>query len=380
MHAICVCLLVFCVGLCRSLDLIRHTSWLHEGYSLQSSQPRHVRQSDAPTVCDECSIVTINANLFEVQCITPGLLQNVVDNAVQCSSNVYAISIAYLCAQREDDTYCSLISSSSFSDVEANCDYVEGSTSCSPQCKSSLEAIRNDFGCCINSFFNISSIGRQPAVLSYSLWSLCGVETVSSVCSNIASVAPVNTSVNSTTRCPSAQERTEMELDILCSPAGQVTVDRLYEGDICRKTLANDIIATCGQNDLGRRCTKSTYRPLLDGIASSCTQGNETCSSECRDALLTARNEIGCCVNNLFNMTFGISSIDCQPFPDTIFNLWDQCGVTSPGFCSSSLTHLPPVVTTPVAVVTTTSGCDFLTALTFLSVAMAVIILALEIN
>ena len=356
------------------MDLIPHT-WLHEGYSLQSSQPRHVRQSDTPTVCDECSSFTIGANLFEAQCITPGLIQTIVDTNTQCGNEVIAISTAHLCAQREDDTYCRLINSSSVSDVEANCDGVESSTSCSPQCKSSLEAARNDFGCCINSVFNISSI-RQPAVLSYSFWSMCGVETVSSVCSNIATIAPVN----STTMCPSNQELTEMLQDILCSPAGQVTVNRFYEGDICRKTLANDFIASCGQNDLGRRCTNSTYRPLLDGIASSCTQGNETCSSECRDALLTARNEIGCCVNNLFNSTFGISSAVCQPLPDTFVDLWDQCGVASPGFCSSSLTHLPPVVTTPVAVVTTTSGCDFLTALTFLSVAMAVVILALEIN
>ena len=361
MHAICVCLLVFCVGLCRSLDLIPHT-WLHEGYSLQSSQPRHVRQSDAPTVCDECSSFTTGSNLFEAYCITPGLIQNVVDTNAQCGNDADAIGTAHLCAQREDDTFCLLINSSSVSGVQDNCVGVESSTSCSPQCKSSLEAVRNDFGCCINSVFNISSV-RQPAVFSYSFWSMCGVETVSSVCSNIATFAPVN----STTRCPSDQERTEMIEDILCSPAGQVTVDRLYEGDICRKSVASDFIVSCGQNDLGRRCSNSTYRSFLFVIASSCsrTQVNETCSTECRDALLTARNETGCCVNNLFNLSFGISSAVCQPFPDTIFNLWDQCGVASPGFCSSSLTQ---------------SGCDFLTAVTFLSVAMAIVILALEIN
>lgn len=368
MNAVSLCLLVFCVGLCHSIP---HT-WLHDGYPQQGSQPRHVRQSDAPTICDECSSFSTGLNLFEAQCITPGLIQGLVDSFTQCGNNFNALATAHLCAQKEDNTFCRLVNSSSFFGVDANCDSVESTSSCSPQCKSSLEALRNDFGCCINSIINITSI-NEPLIYSSSFWSMCGVETVG-LCSNIATITPVNF----TTNCPSQREQSEMLQDSVCAN-GQFTVDRFYEGDVCRKTLASDFVDSCGQNDFGRYC--GTDRSLLDNITLSCTQGNETCSPECRDALLAARSEIDCCVNNLFNMTFDTSSSTCQPFPDTIFDLWDRCNVVSPGFCPSTLTHTS-VMTTSVVMTTTdpvmtTSGCEFLTALTFLSVAMALVSLAL---
>lgn len=96
------CLLLLCVGLSHSLELIPQT-WLHEEY-FQTG--RHVRQTFSSTVCDECSAITRIENLFEAFCISPGFIQDLIDLYAHCNNTAKS---AHLCAQREDGSFCSLL-------------------------------------------------------------------------------------------------------------------------------------------------------------------------------------------------------------------------------------------------------------------------------
>ena len=54
---------------------------------------------------------------------------------------------------------------------------------CSDSCRNAVEAFRAIHGCCVTNAFNTSAFGLQVfPIANYSLWSACGVETVSTTC------------------------------------------------------------------------------------------------------------------------------------------------------------------------------------------------------
>lgn len=57
----------------------------------------------------------------------------------------------------------------------------------------------------------------------------------------------------------------------------------------------------------------------------------ETCSDGCSRALQQASNELGCCVDAVYNNTFVSEYL---PFAE--YSLWSRCGVVTPGVCSSA--------------------------------------------
>lgn len=349
MATVCFYLLLSCIGICHSLDLNPH-SWLYDKYLIRSSQPRYPRQSTVCNLSLDCPFPALDKS--EIFC-TPGYIQTAVDHIAHCGYD--PIQLAHYCAKKKDGTYCVSVNSY-FERHFRNCQRDLQSLNCSPQCKSSLQTLRDDYGCCINSLWNISFPPYFPSYLfNYSFWSMCGIETVSSVCSNIATIPPVNPT-QSPTECLLTRKQVEILHSILCSPAAQSTVDRLYEGNICRKKVANYLIHICSHKSDGQYCSiLDTHYQAVSNVTSSCTQGNETCSTGCRDALLMAKDEIGCCVNYRSSSTAYEEFCLHVPVPDMTFDLWDECNVTSPGVCPSSLS----------------SGCEILTALTFLSVTVS---------
>ena len=55
---------------------------------------------------------------------------------------------------------------------------------CFESCKTSLEKLQTDLGCCVNSLFNTSTYGMdQIGVAAHKLWSLCQVDELPQ-CSN----------------------------------------------------------------------------------------------------------------------------------------------------------------------------------------------------
>lgn len=57
----------------------------------------------------------------------------------------------------------------------------------------------------------------------------------------------------------------------------------------------------------------------------------ETCSDGCSRGLQQASNELGCCVDAVYNNTFVSEYL---PFAE--YSLWSKCGVVTPGVCSSA--------------------------------------------
>lgn len=59
------------------------------------------------------------------------------------------------------------------------------SAACLPECATSLQAIRDALGCCINAYYNVTGPSIHDPLevaFSYSLWSRCNVTTVNSTC------------------------------------------------------------------------------------------------------------------------------------------------------------------------------------------------------
>ena len=65
----------------------------------------------------------------------------------------------------------------------------------------------------------------------------------------------------------------------------------------------------------------------------SSVQTTQTCPSNCRTAIEQFRDASGCCLNNLDNLTAAGGGASIV----TSYGLWKTCGVSSPGFCNSTL-------------------------------------------
>ena len=69
-------------------------------------------------------------------------------------------------------------------------------------------------------------------------------------------------------------------------------------------------------------------------LADMDTEQFPICSDECREGLRQFNDELGCCLNNIYNNTFVGEHL---PFAGN--ELWTRCGIISesPGFCSSAV-------------------------------------------
>ncbi len=78
---------------------------------------------------------------------------------------------------------------------------------------------------------------------------------------------------------------------------------------------------------------------MIQNCAGSVNGG--TCSSSCRQSMLTLRNALGCCINTHYNGT--VTRIaPTIPNADQVLSFftnsfWSRCGVTPPGKCESTL-------------------------------------------
>ena len=69
---------------------------------------------------------------------------------------------------------------------------------CSSDCSNALMTIRSELGCCTNAFFNNTLYATFAPVLSYSLWTNCGVEQPNSTCEG---ALPYTLPTNPTREC-----------------------------------------------------------------------------------------------------------------------------------------------------------------------------------
>lgn len=92
----------------------------------------------------------------------------------------------------------------------------------------------------------------------------------------------------------------------------------------------------CAYNQMDIFCGLANYSLLLSNIAIFCNNSSPSCSQDCRDHLIRARSELGCCIN-------AVIDIDEQ----FAYPMWSRCGVEPvTRKCSTSFT-LPPIQVDP---------------------------------
>ncbi len=95
---------------------------------------------------------------------------------------------------------------------------------------------------------------------------------------------------------------------------------------------------TCSRNSMGNYCGSIDIDPLETNIGRVCGISS-TCSFECRNLLVSARNRLGCCVSAYNNSVSEFAYA---------YSLWSSCGIEPvTEKCSSSTIKLQPAQVDP---------------------------------
>ena len=120
-----------------------------------------------------------------------------------------------------------------------------------------------------------------------------------------------------------------------CLPEwGQPLVDVIIN-DRCNQTFfpnAENVVNLCSMNVNGVTCGLTHSRsigPDLNQLNSDCATSSVSCTSNCRNSLIDARNHRGCCVNWRNTSTMSPPALSCS--------VWKSYKVETPGFCESPL-------------------------------------------
>ena len=307
-----------------------------------ASNPRAKRQTTLDNVL-ECT-----GFIGNVQCTT-GLILGVANTYAQCGRNDLATITASHCASNEMGELCaSQIGGAITGLVSAfrSCltEIAPGSTTCSTSCTTALELLRRDLGCCINSVYNVTVEGDSliaatfaafTPIFNSSLWDRCFVETVGE-CANAPSFTPGS-------RDPPCTdvEAVQAAHTYECTQTNvQPVLDALNRNSTCQlytTTVVND----CGQRSNGDFCSVDaiTNPPtdFLTAVNTNCVSFLTTQScpgSTCTTAIEQFRDNSGCCVNTNHNTSLIVALGGSLPTSNA---LWNACGVSSPGFCTSTI-------------------------------------------
>lgn len=101
--------------------------------------------------------------------------QSIVDFLIQCGADAeFGIN---LCTQREDGTLCYGASVAAMNDTNrAIAECLPATSACGTNCSTELQNFRENLGCCVNSFYNGSTL-PPGGITDYTLWSSCQVQT-----------------------------------------------------------------------------------------------------------------------------------------------------------------------------------------------------------
>ena len=229
--------------------------------------------------------------------------------------------------------------------VFASCSADLGVTTCSAACSTALETLQSNLGCCVNSIFNVTVDGGFSSPSAFapvggyfdpSLWERCAVVRMPK-CPNVPSFTPGTRDTPCTDR-----EATVAVTAYRCTQANSQPVLDAINSDSNCQFFTTVLVDECGQPSNGDHCSVNALlnpRPdLLTTVFSSCfgfftTQS--TCpGSPCTTAIEQFRDYWGCCVNEIYNTSLLAGLGASLP---TDIALWDVCGVSSPGFCTSTL-------------------------------------------
>ena len=308
------------------------------------------------------SILDCVASVAGVHC-TSGLNQALVNIYAQCGHDESASTAAKVCVSNEKGELCAAkitgainILTNAIRDCEAD---VSQGTTCSSMCSTALQSLRNNLGCCVSifnqsSYLPLAALSRFKTLFSSSLWARCTVNTVSE-----CPYVPTFTPVVRDTPC----YHTELPQNLLSYQCTQVNVQsylNALSGNSNCQFLLTDFVSMCDQRSNGDYCAVGAIanpgKAYLRSIYSACNEFLTTrlCPSfQCYTAVQQFRDSAGCCFHKLYNSSTGLSPAISLA---TSSSLWNACGVSSPGVCTSSLT--PGIASTVKATGSTVKGFD----------------------
>ena len=267
---------------------------------------------------------------------TSGFTQEYVDLAVQCNQEIYQ-NLAEDCAVNARGEVCFGIAIDTISpaeDVWSACLRDSSySPTCSPRCRRIFTHTRDRLGCCVNTF-------NDPELSSYAgslrfrfdLWTLCGVELVTEQCES--TINSTRTQLDPT--CTEADFNQQLSFNVFCRRQFIDSTINATGADMCGISAELSSPYICPAYEDGQYCSAipdSETWPAAQQASRACTNTSE-CDPLCVEALNNAIRSLGCCFISLFN--------DTETQPDWLtFEFWQQCDLTSPGFCESRFNYGP---------------------------------------
>ena len=268
--------------------------------------------------------------------------------ALKCGSNYLAHAENFIssCSERDDGEFCY----HSYFDTDyaaaAVCKSAVNSSTCSEECRNILQTNVNGFGCCFLIIFNER---LSDLILGHDVrvsLEACNI-TVKPACRQIH-----NLTVPSDAESCTFDEYWSRTVNYLCRvDVAQPYINAVLENSTCTP-LARHQINACSRGVNNTYCLDLyggsfnptvplrivSRNPILNNASIQCsnysTFDTRGCPAHCREALETAINEFGCCIN-FFNDT--ISEVTLPQFGGSVMS---ACGIQSPGICKNTELHL----------------------------------------
>ena len=102
------------------------------------------------------------------------------------------------------------------------------------------------------------------------------------------------------------------------------------DGKLCFTAILNSFQSPSSDTPWVFRVWSECFINLT--ISDATPNHTETCTDGCRCGLQQGRDELGCCMDAVYNNTFVRRYL---PFAE--YSLWSKCRMEAPGFCSSAL-------------------------------------------
>ena len=249
------------------------------------------------------------------------------------------------------------------------------SATCTDSCRTELQNLIADVGCCVNSF-----VYRFLNTANGCIFDTCGV-TAPSFCPHL--FRTVNQS-DFTQACETFARNFTASLEFVdqecrnnilpvidflgnfqnvtasemfaaaaCTPACQSLYD-LQVTCVGQLVAENRTAFYCGENQLGQACYEAFQLNNGSQAIAACSNIGDTCTDACRTELRNLIADVGCCVN----------SFVYNPLIVNGSSVFDTCGVNTPDFCPNPFNSPRPTATDATAGARTDDTTDDTTVAT----------------
>ncbi len=194
-------------------------------------------------------------------------------------------------------------------------------SSCSTKCRTALENVKDQAGCCVTLFFS-ELLERCNIEVPHPCWPtslrIPDDITQDSLCDTEVEFKSKVQRISCTYRQPITYA---LRNEFGCRKAAQIYDTRCTrrDGYFCFEILDAFEASSMARNSL-----------LL--ASENCRLGS-SCTSQCNDSLLAVKEDVGCCLRSV-DVSQDLYSFDRNDFLNS--TLWEQCGVERPGSCSAS--------------------------------------------